>query len=195
MRTAFADPVLSAQSTFRFVLAALSRPGTVESLSAHLPDSPPPLDPAAAAVALTLCDLETPLWLDPVLSASPEVAAWLRFHAGCPLVERPEQAAFALIADLETLADLSPFAIGTAEYPDRSATLIVQTPRLGRAEGGRLSGPGIKDTAPLPLDGLPPAFFSAWAENGALYPQGVDVIFAGNGAVAGLPRTSRLVKG
>ena len=37
-------------------------------------------------MALTLCDHDTPVWLDPVLAASEAVAGWLRFHTGAPLV-------------------------------------------------------------------------------------------------------------
>ena len=59
----FAEPVADAQTTFRAVLDAMARPGTIHQVGANL--SPPaPLDPATAAVLLTLADNETPLWLD-----------------------------------------------------------------------------------------------------------------------------------
>lgn len=56
----FVDPVMSAQTTFRAVLAATSRPGTVWPIEVEL-SSHAPLSRGAAAVALTLCDRDTPI--------------------------------------------------------------------------------------------------------------------------------------
>ena len=62
-RPGFADPVADAQSCFRAVLDATSRPGTVKAAGTGL-RPPVPLDPATAAVLLTLADADTPLGLD-----------------------------------------------------------------------------------------------------------------------------------
>ena len=59
----FTDPVTDAQATFRAVLDAMARPGTIHSAGECLA-APAPLDRATAAVLLTLVDHETPLWLD-----------------------------------------------------------------------------------------------------------------------------------
>ena len=82
----FAEPVLDAQRVFRAVMEALARPGTVQALACAL-TPPAPLTPELAAVALTLVDHETPLWLDGGLRAAPGVAEYRRFHAGAPSVE------------------------------------------------------------------------------------------------------------
>jgi alpha-D-ribose 1-methylphosphonate 5-triphosphate synthase subunit PhnH len=80
----FADLVLGAQSVFRAVMEALARPGSVQSIASDaLP--PAPLTPELGAVALTLCDHDTLVWLDPVLAANEAVTAWLAFHCGAPL--------------------------------------------------------------------------------------------------------------
>ena len=60
----FADPVFDSQATFRAALDALARPGRVAALPPVL-TPPAPLNPATAALCLTLADLDTPLWLDP----------------------------------------------------------------------------------------------------------------------------------
>jgi alpha-D-ribose 1-methylphosphonate 5-triphosphate synthase subunit PhnH len=50
----------------------------------------------------------------------------------------------------EALSPLSSYLIGTSEYPDRSATLIVECPDIAFT-GATLKGPGIKDSATLAL--------------------------------------------
>lgn len=190
----FADPVFDAQRLFRAALEALSRPGTVQ----HLPilvTPPAPLTPWAGALALTLCDLDTPVWLDPVLD-QPMVRAWLRFHAGCPLVEEPATAAFALVGGAAHLDDLSTFDIGPEEDPDRSTTVIAQVADLDAgADGPPLRGPGIPGTVRVRATGLASGFWAAWRENGALYPQGVDVFLAAPDRLVGLPRSAMVAEG
>ena len=72
------------QQVFRLVLAAMSEPGSVHDIEVDM-TPPARLDPATAAVCLTLLDFETPVWLD-AAADSDETRAWLRFHCGCPLV-------------------------------------------------------------------------------------------------------------
>ena len=184
----FADPVLDSQRTFRAVLDAMARPGTVCRLD-RSPAVRAPLSPAAAAVCLTLVDLDTPLWLDQAASAA---SAYLRFHCGCPVVDDPAAAAFALWADAERLPDLTRFAGGDAEYPDRSATLIVQVASLSGDGGRRLTGPGIDGTARLSVAGLHDAFWPAWAVNRSRFPLGFDVVLAAGDRLTALPRTTRV---
>jgi alpha-D-ribose 1-methylphosphonate 5-triphosphate synthase subunit PhnH len=130
----FADPVFDAQSIFRAVMDAMARPGTVMPVGPFA-KPPAPLSATAAAVALTLCDHDTPVWLDSQLAATAAVYSWLGFHAGAPLVDMPSEAAFALAASPAGLPPLDHFAQGTQEYPDRSTTLILQVDALSSGIG------------------------------------------------------------
>src|SRR5579862_8822328 len=121
----FADPVIDAQSVFRTVMSALARPGTVAELARQAPDPPPPLTAGLAAVALALCDHETPIWLDPRLAAAAPVAHYLKFQTGAPLIDDPAEAAFAFAVDINDLPPLAAFAQGSDEFPDRSTTLVL----------------------------------------------------------------------
>jgi alpha-D-ribose 1-methylphosphonate 5-triphosphate synthase subunit PhnH len=181
----FAEPVLDAQRAFRAVLEAMARPGRVQRVAA-LPEAPAPLGPAAAAVLLTLADADTPTWLD----AGAAAEAWLRFHAGCPIVATPGEAAFLLASGAPpALRDLAP---GTEEEPHRSATLIIQLAGLTEGTGWRLTGPGIECEHRLLVEGLPAGFAEEWAANRGLFPRGIDVILCAGDRLAALPRTTAL---
>src|SRR5271154_6191458 len=125
----FADKVICAQSTFRSVMDAMARPGNVQRVVASS-GSPSPVMRGAAAIALTLFDHDTPIWLDPEMSETSEVAKWLKFHSGAPVVTDSSICSFALIGDGRALPDLECFAFGSNEYPDRSTTVIVQVESL-----------------------------------------------------------------
>lgn len=188
---AFADPVHEAQRAFRAVMNALARPGTIQPV-AGLADAPAPLSPVAAAVALTLADYETPLFLDAPLAGNPDVARYIAFHTGARIATAPSQASFALIADAASVADFADFALGTDTYPDRSTTLILQMESLTAGPELILSGPGIKQETPLNASGLPSDIVARFTANRALFPRGVDLVLAGPDAVAALPRTTRI---
>jgi alpha-D-ribose 1-methylphosphonate 5-triphosphate synthase subunit PhnH len=123
---AFGDPTRESQAVFRKVMDAIARPGAIQSV-AFAPDAPAGLDRAAGAIALTLLDFETPVWLDPALRGG-AAEDWLRFHCGCPLTTDPDAAAFAVVTDPLKAPPLAAFNPGDAKYPDRSTTLIVQLP-------------------------------------------------------------------
>ena len=190
MLPGFADPTLDSQRIFRSVLEALSRPGRIVDVPAAM-QPPAPLHPATAAVCLTLLDFDTPLWLDDA-AARPEVIEWLKFHCSMPLVTEPETAHFALVADGERMPALGVFDAGTAEHPERSATVIVQVRALIGGTGRSLRGPGIADQVHLDVTGVPGPFWTWVSDNHALFPRGVDLIMSAGQVIASLPRATRV---
>ena len=178
----FADPVGEAQATFRVVLDAMARPGKLHQVGERL-TAPAPLDPATAAVLLTLVDNETPLWLDGTAAAARD---WLAFHCGAAIVETPDRSAFAVAL---SLPDLAALPAGTHEAPEDSATLILQTAALGAGARYRLSGPGLREPTLLAAGGLPTDFATLWQRNHALYPRGVDIILCAGSTLTALPRS------
>jgi alpha-D-ribose 1-methylphosphonate 5-triphosphate synthase subunit PhnH len=184
----FGDAALASQRVFRGALEALSRPGRIVQVPS---DAEPPagLQPAAAALALTLLDQDTRLWLDGPGAA--QAAAFLRFHTGCPITRNAGEADFVLLPAL-LLPPLETFACGSDEYPNRSATLLLQVDSLDAGEGWRLSGPGIRGAARLRVGGLAAGFAAQWARNARRFPCGVDVFFACGERLCALPRTTRI---
>lgn len=187
----FDDPVLGAQSIFRAVMEALAHPGTPHPI-AFSGAPPAPLTPELAAVVLTLCDHDTPIWLDPALAGSADVGEWIGFHTGAPIERDTARAAFALATDGDLLPPLATFAQGTDEYPDRSTTVMLAVPALAGGAALRARGPGIANDVMLAPQGLPHHFATERAENRDRFPRGVDLLLTAPGMVLGLPRSTRL---
>ena len=190
----FANKVLSAQSTFRSVMDAMARPGTVQRIVAAV-GAPAGMMSGTAAIALTLFDHDTPIWLDSLLSATPDVARWLKFHTSAPVVTDSSIASFALVGDPENLPGLDRFAFGSNEYPDRSTTLILQVESLTGGVVVELRGPGIDGAATLRASIQPGDLFERLAVNATLFPRGIDVVLVHNDSIVAIPRTTRLVRG
>ncbi|HEY2246367.1 MAG TPA: phosphonate C-P lyase system protein PhnH [Bradyrhizobium sp.] len=188
----FADKVLSAQSTFRSVMEAMARPGSVQRVIASV-GTPPPMMRGVAAIALTLFDHDTPVWLDEKMSQTIDVARWLKFHSGAPIVADTAICHFALIADPAALPDLDRFSLGSNEYPDRSTTLILQVASLTQGPASQLRGPGIDGSAVLNATFEPKDLFDRLAINATLFPRGIDVVLVADDAIVAIPRTTRLV--
>lgn len=176
----FTDAAIQSAHAFRSVMQAMARPGTCQAIAGAVP--PVPLSKACGTVLLTLCDAETPVYLAGGAD-TPEVRSWLGFHTGAPIVG-PSHCAYA-VGTWQDLGPLSAYRIGTSEYPDRSATLIVETDAL--SGGATLTGPGIKTSASLNLPDV--AKFQA---NHALFPLGLDFIFTFGEQLAALPRSTEV---
>ena len=121
----FRDAPKDAAFAFRAVMNAMAKPGEINSVTGAEP--PAGLSIAAGVVLLTLCDPETPLYLAPSPDR-PELRDWITFHTGAPFV--PASAAQFALGTWDELP-LSDFPLGSAAYPDRSATLIVEGDDIG----------------------------------------------------------------
>jgi len=190
---AFPNPVFAAQATFRAVLDATARPGTIATLDEPL-QPPAPFSAGAAAIALTLCDHDTPVWLDDGLRVR-AVLDWLRFHTGARIVDEPRLAAFALVSAPRDLPPFETFSRGTLEYPDRSTTIVLQVEELRRGRCLLLSGPGIRGKQRLHVEPLPDDLPERLAANARLFPRGVDLLLATETEIAALPRSTCVVDG
>ena len=187
----FADKVLSAQTTFRSVMDAMARPGSVQRVIAES-GAPASLMRGTAAIALTLFDHDTPVWLDPLLSETSDVAKWLKFHTSAPVISDSSISSFAVVGDARALPALDRFAFGSNEYPDRSTTVILQVESLTEGSVFELRGPGIDGTAVLRATLQPADLFERLAINAALFPRGIDLVLVADDAVVAIPRTTRL---
>jgi len=188
--TAFTNPPHDTARTFRAILDAFARPGRI------LPFAPvlvPPkgLSPGAAAAALTLCDFQTPVWLGHGVRAA-TVENYLRFHTGASITRDEGAAAFAFASAAHGIPDLSSFSIGTHEYPDRSATLILEVGTLTPEPQIELTGPGIETVHYFEVTPLAPQFWNQKIELREAFPLGIDVLFVAPGSIAVITRSTQI---
>jgi len=185
----FADAVLESQAAFRGCLTALAAPGTIVGLGAGL-EPLPGMNSAASALLLSLLDQDTRLWLSPGVATS-RTATSLKFHTGCSLAAIPGEADFALVAGVDELPPLDAFSAGSDEYPERSATIVLEVPDILES-GWRLSGPGVRSEAFVSVPALGGGFIQQWEHNRARFPRGVDLYLSCGERLCGLPRTTRI---
>lgn len=161
MRTA----ALESQRTFRALLAAMSRPGTVEPVGSD----------GIARILAALVDHE-------VTAAEPGDPRW-------------PDADFGVVRGGSTGGALLELKQGTLEDPADGATAIIEVTRVGTGSMVlELTGPGVGPTpARLALDGLDPDEVGRIQATREGYPRGVDVVLVDpEGRCACLPRSTRV---
>ncbi len=189
----YVDPVHDAQSTFRMLMDSMARPGTIKTVLSSI-EPPAPLGAAAGAIALALCDNDTPVWLSANLAKS-AAAEWIGFHTGAPVTREKSEARFAFLEARSPVASFSLFALGSQEYPDRSTTVVIEISRFDGRAPLSLRGPGIREGVTITPVGLPDIFLRQWADNRALFPRGIDVVLTAGRQFLCLPRTCNISTG
>ncbi|WP_413219560.1 phosphonate C-P lyase system protein PhnH [Tritonibacter mobilis] len=177
----FADPAVASAHGFRAAMDVMARPGEIREITGAV--APEGLSIAAASLILTLCDPETGIYLASDVDST-ALRGWITFHTGAPIVPAAE-ADFA-VGGWEALMPIDQYRIGTSEYPDRSATLVVELAEFA-APNVTLTGPGIKDTVRMNLPDV-----ALMQRNSMLYPLGVDLFFTCGSEVAALPRSTQI---
>ena len=131
------------------------------------------------------------------LGRQPDVAQWLRFHTGAPIVRDAKDAAFAFVCRPgQRCRTSNRFALGTAEYPDRSTTLVLQVERLRRRRLVTLSGPGIAGRTRLRAHpAARPIFAARLQRQSRAVPARRRPAVRDEDAVAALPRSTRVAAG
>ena len=133
------------------------------------PQAPTPFSKAQGAIALTLCDHDTAVWLSPRLAAS-AVKGWMAFHTGRRCRAINGAARFVFFDQADAVPDFCGFAAGSQDYPDRSATLVLELPSLAGGQELVARGPGIKGERTIAPQGFRATFCRRWATNRAIFP-------------------------
>lgn len=172
------------QETFRMLLDAMSHPGRI-CRSAEPPGEDPLL-----VLARSILDREVSFNVLPASRTDLQQAIWVQTRAR---ISDPERADFLFVARAGSDGFIRRVKRGTAEYPDRSTTVIYHAHAL--AEGGSngasvsLRMPGVPERLTVEIHGIPASEFRLLHEVNSAYPLGVDTVFVDNaGGVLCIPR-------
>ncbi len=189
----FNDAVHDAQRMFSGIMHAMARPGRAY-VPTNLPSTPAPLYDTVGAVLLTLADYDTSLFYDQVFQRDYEEAdlsagEWVAFHTGAPVSKTQSKADLVITSNANPGFDFEELALGSMEFPDRSATLIWQVESISGEPQWVLRGPGIEHEHNLNVEGLPEDFLVQWTNNSLQFPCGIDIILCSPDQIVCLPRT------
>ncbi|MDQ3411622.1 MAG: phosphonate C-P lyase system protein PhnH [Chloroflexota bacterium] len=195
--TAGRDPIRASQHTFRALLTALSTPGSLHPLGVHpaVAQAGPAGNPWLASALVALLDHEVTLAVDASMPARQALVDLLHRRTRTSLASL-EQADF-VVADILAMDPALPGRLkrGSLEYPDDSATLLVEVESLAStSQAGAettVRGPGVDGERAAWLPGLTDSFLAARDEANRHYPMGIDLFVIDHaGQVMGLPRTA-----
>jgi alpha-D-ribose 1-methylphosphonate 5-triphosphate synthase subunit PhnH len=178
------DLELVNQQTFRAIVKALDNPGYLVRIKSKL-SVPGVLNPASAAIFLTLGNDETTVWSD--LNWSSPLIEWFQFQCGCSIVTEPCMASLALITKPIAMPPLDHFRIGGEEQPGTSATLIVQVGELSANATMSPTRMEKNKTIKRKLMKEPMNYWDHWYQQSAFLCQGADIFLTCDDVMISLP--------
>lgn len=163
-------------ATFEELMWALSRPGEPRELPVE------GLWPLAESLLDRECSFH--VTTDPALDLKMAATGARRM----PLADADY--VFATVDSAEDVEALSRLRIGSLLYPDDAATLFAPA-RFGTGQRLRLTGPGIKESVTIEVDGIDPAFWPMRAK-AIRYPLGWDLYLVNGKRLLGIPRSTKI---
>lgn len=185
-----ANPVYDSQGIFRLLLKGMSEPGLIARLD-DVHQYPLQLNAASYAIALTLFDQGTAIYLAPSLQHN-EVIDSLRFHNSINLLQSSSHADF-VICNESDRPDLDQLNAGTEAYPDQSCTMIIQCDSFFKGIIYRASGPGIESSRKIRCSAFNGSLLHQREKLSSLFPLGIDFILTCGNEFFCIPRTTRLI--
>jgi alpha-D-ribose 1-methylphosphonate 5-triphosphate synthase subunit PhnH len=197
------DYVYDSQKVFKSLMETFTFPGKVVRLPLIPLSSPQPELGYVMEALLTLLDLEVSFC---VCGSKPEETEAVRqyIHINTGSIEKViTEADYILFLDSQSQGRLNQAKSGSLESPNKAATAFYlvkdisegTTPIRNAGVSVSVTGPGIRDSRDITLEGVEPSEVDSWIENRSEYPLGVDIYFISpKGYLCGLPRSVRISK-
>lgn len=188
------DTIFDAQKHFRVLLDVMAKPGKIAYLERPHVRPPGKLYPATGLIAFALFNSDCSFAF---VGNFPGESEYIQVNTGAPMALL-EEADFVLFPQPGRYYDRLPeVKTGIPEYPDQSATLLIQVDQLSKTPipGGltlHLEGPGIDGHTQVSVAGILPEWLEAIRQANKAYPLGIDVFWIDrHQGICGLPRTTR----
>lgn len=199
---AFEDTVEQSQAYFRFLLKAMSEPGTIIDTDKFNIDTSK-LDLSKATntsqqvfsstweIMQAVLDSDCTIYLSPIL-AEPTLIQSIQFYTDATITDTTKNADFAFLT-LAELTTTDEFNSGTLEAPHHSCTMVIQVNNITHNPQLILSGPGIKTSKSIEIENLSPEQTRQIENNHRNYPCGLDFIFTTPKQIMALPRSTLIL--
>ena len=182
MQIGFKNFSTDSADNFRQLMNAVAYPGgTFELTRCDVPDG---ISSAAGSIILNLCDYTNCIYLAKSHHRE-EIIRWITFHTGAKITAS-DMCDFA-IGEWSELKKVDNFKLGTAEYPDRSSTLIVDQSDIDFRHV-YIQGPGIKIKKKCKLPEV-----DLFNENNNKFPIGLDFYFTNDQKIMVINRTTKVI--
>jgi len=182
----FDDPELGTQQTFRAMVKALDHPGHFVQIKSKL-SVPEVLNPASAALFLTLCNDKTTVWAD--LNWNCALIEWFQYQCGCSIVTEPCMASLALITNPVAMPPLDQFKMGDDEDPDAAATLIVQVREMLANNAWNPIRSVVRQMTTRSPMGMPANFWDHWLQQFERFPIRLDIFLTCDDNLTVMPQS------
>jgi alpha-D-ribose 1-methylphosphonate 5-triphosphate synthase subunit PhnH len=182
----FDDPELGTQQTFRAMVKALDHPGHFVQIKSKL-SVPEVLNPASAALFLTLCNDKTTVWAD--LNWNCALIEWFQYQCGCSIVTEPCMASLALITNPVAMPPLDQFKMGDDEDPDAAATLIVQVREMLANNAWNPIRSVVRQMTTRSPMGMPANFWDQWLQQSERFPLRLDIFLTCDDNLTVMPQS------
>ncbi|WP_213421452.1 phosphonate C-P lyase system protein PhnH [Bhargavaea massiliensis] len=189
------DSVHDIQKVYRELLQCMARPGKIADIreSAAKADFVRECHPATFLVIQTVLDAEVTFHvLGDRTDAIRRKISDYTFAVHTSVEEADYIIAPKCTSEPELLDAMRACKAGTLENPHQSATWLIESEELEGTAELKLSGPGIKDEADVPI-ALSEALVSTRNMKTQEFPTGIDLIFTdGDGRISCIPRTTAI---
>ncbi len=193
------NTVFDAQTHFRLLMDSMARPGKIYMLNGVAINPPRSLNRASALIGLALLNADVTFFA----SRSPDdIADYLRTNTASRPADAPT-ADFLFLSGIDDPTLIDRAQTGSLSYPETGASVIIDVTAvsdqplpandLAQILTLHLTGPGIKTTQTVFINGLNPALLDSVRKKNAEYPLGIDLILAdADDRVICLPRTTKI---
>jgi alpha-D-ribose 1-methylphosphonate 5-triphosphate synthase subunit PhnH len=188
------DTVFDAQEHFRVLLDSMSRPGKINLLPAMDILPPNGFQHAAALTAFALLNNDVTFYI--AGNNSDDIAEYLLINTGAHHADI-KSADYIFIPRYFYEDELYEARVGTAIYPEDSATIIAESDLISEQphDGSTeilLKGPGVDGEAKIYISGISEELLEFLKAQNEEYPLGIDMIITDKmNNVMGLPRSNR----
>lgn len=200
LKEAAFDDVYDSQKNFRILMDAMSRPGEIFKLcDNYFSNTPQELNSNFLTILKTLGDNTVSFSLGNMESEA--IKKYIEVNTGMEFMYLSE-ADYVLFRGWEFDESFFELNLGTYEFPERSATVIVETENILSGvfkESFRskveitMRGPGIKDKNIVTICGLDKKYAEGLGDINSMFPLGIDVIFVDSeGNLTCVSRTTKL---